>query len=124
MNVLGYSVFAVRLPAALCSIFSGAIFAALCWRLLFRGRLIALALFLALPLQFRYGLEARVYSQGLLFSLVSMWLFLWLVEHPSLRMTVAYAIVQLWGSDILSRLHAFPRWRRWCAAPPRRRCVM
>jgi 4-amino-4-deoxy-L-arabinose transferase-like glycosyltransferase len=92
VNVLGYSVFAVRLPAALCSIFSGAVFATLCWRLLSRGRLIALALFLTLPLQFRYGLEARVYSQGLLLSLLSMWLFLWLVEQPSLRLTLAYGI--------------------------------
>src|SRR5580700_8299177 len=36
VNVLGYSAFAARLPAALCSILSGCVFAALCSRFLSR----------------------------------------------------------------------------------------
>jgi 4-amino-4-deoxy-L-arabinose transferase-like glycosyltransferase len=68
----GYSSFAARFPAALCSILSGAVFAAICPRFLDRGCWIALVLFLVLPLQLRYGLEGRVYSQGLLFSLLTL----------------------------------------------------
>lgn len=89
-NILGYSAFAARLPAALCSILSGAVFAGLCFRLLDRGRWIGLVLFLVLPLQFRYGLEARVYSQGLLFALLSMWLYLRLRDRPSAGLAVLY----------------------------------
>ena len=119
MNVLGYSAFAARLPAALCSILSGAVFATLCWRLLSRGRLIALALFLTLPLQFRYGLEARVYSQGLLLSLLSMWLFLWLVEQPSLRLALAYGIAVALG--LYSQpLTCFPALAQVVCGPRRR----
>jgi 4-amino-4-deoxy-L-arabinose transferase-like glycosyltransferase len=92
VNVLGFSAFAARLPAAVCSILSGVVFAALCSRFLPRGRWVAVTLFLALPLQFRYGLEARVYSQGLLFSLVSMWLFLRLRERSSPGLAVLYGM--------------------------------
>jgi Dolichyl-phosphate-mannose-protein mannosyltransferase len=92
VNVLGYSAFAARLPAALCSILCGVVFAALSSRFLLRGSWIAVAMFLALPLQFRYGLEARVYSQGLLFSLLSMWLFLRICERSSVRLAVLYGI--------------------------------
>src|SRR5580698_2932487 len=53
VDVLGYSAFAIRLPAALCSILSGVVFAALCFRFLDRGRWVGLVLFLVLPLQFR-----------------------------------------------------------------------
>ncbi len=93
VNVLGYSAFAVRLPAALCSILAGVVFAALCSRFLPRGRLVAVAMFLLLPLQFRYALEARVYSQGLLFSLMSLWLFLRLREQAWLYgLTIALGL--------------------------------
>src|SRR5580698_10419517 len=42
VNVLGYSAFAARLPAALCSILSGCVFAALCVQFSLRGRWIAI----------------------------------------------------------------------------------
>jgi hypothetical protein len=92
VNLLGYSTFAARVSAALCSILSGVVFAALCSRFLHRARWLALVLFLVLPLQFRYGLEARVYSQGLLFSLLSMWLFLKLCDRPSAWLAVVYGV--------------------------------
>src|ERR1700693_3326958 len=37
VTVLGYSAFAARLPAALCSVISGGVFAALCFRFLHRA---------------------------------------------------------------------------------------
>ncbi|HEX5430470.1 MAG TPA: glycosyltransferase family 39 protein [Bryobacteraceae bacterium] len=92
VNALGTSAFAARIPAALCSALSGIVFAMLCPQFLKRGRAIAIAAFLVLPLQFRYGLEARGYSQGLLFCLISLWLFLRLSERPSTRLAVLYGI--------------------------------
>jgi len=83
VGALGFSTYAARLPAALCSIGAGALFALISERFLKRGRTAALAAFLILPLQFRYGLEARVYSQGLLCALLSLWLFLRLKDRPS-----------------------------------------
>src|SRR5579871_838349 len=102
VNVLGYSTFAIRLPAAVCSILSGVVFAALCFRLLDRGRWIGLVLFLVLPLQFRYALEARVYSQGLLFALVSIWLYLKLCDRPSVGWAVLY------GAAVAGGLYSQP----------------
>ena len=88
----GYSAWAARFPAAICSVLSGAVFLAVCPRFLERSRWIALVLFLTLPIQFRYGLEARVYSQGLLFSLLTLWLFLRLTERYSAGLAVLYGI--------------------------------
>lgn len=97
VNLLGYSAFAARLPAALCSILCGGLFAVLCFRFLSGARLPAVIMFLVLPLQFRYGLEARVYSEGLLFSLLSLWLFLRLEEHPSVRWAGLYGLTVALG---------------------------
>ncbi|HXM44595.1 MAG TPA: glycosyltransferase family 39 protein [Bryobacteraceae bacterium] len=76
VDVFGMSPYVVRIPAALCSIAGAPVFAALCGRFGIRSRVWATALFLALPLQFRYALEARGYSQGLLCALASLLLLL------------------------------------------------
>lgn len=103
VNLLGYSAFVARIPAALCSVLSGIVFAALCPRFLERGgRVIALATFLVLPLQFRYGLEARGYSQGLLFSVLSLWLYLRLCDRP------AVGLAALYGSGVALGLYSQP----------------
>jgi hypothetical protein len=91
MGWFGNSAWVARFPAALCSVLCGVVFAAICPYFLKTGRWIALILFLALPIQFRYGLEARVYSQGLLFSLLALLLFLKLNERFSPELTVIYA---------------------------------
>jgi 4-amino-4-deoxy-L-arabinose transferase-like glycosyltransferase len=119
VNVLGYSAFAARLPAALCSILSGCVFAALCVQFSLRGRWIAIAMFLVLPLQFRYALEARGYSQGLLFSLVALWLFLRLQERPSVRLAFLYGVAIALG--LYSQpLTCFPALAQVLCARPRR----
>jgi uncharacterized membrane protein len=92
VDLLGYSAFASRLPAALFSILSGAIFVAISSRFLKESRWLALAMFLVLPIQFRYGMEARPYSQGLLFSLLSLWLFLKLEERYSIGLAILYGL--------------------------------
>jgi mannosyltransferase len=76
VDLFGTSPFAVRIPAALCSIAGAAVFAALCGRFAIRAPAWATALFLAVPLQFRYAIEARGHSQGLLCAMVSLLLLL------------------------------------------------
>jgi len=100
--LLGHSVFVARLPAALCSIAGAVVFALLCARLGIRKRAWATALFLILPLQFRYALEARGYSQGLLCALLSLWLFL----RARDRGTAASAA--LWGASVVVGLYSQP----------------
>jgi uncharacterized membrane protein len=92
VNWLGYSAFVARIPSALSSVLAGVVFAGVCPRFLDRGRWLALLLFLALPVQFRYGMEARVYSQGLLFSLLSLWVFVKLQESYSPALGALYGL--------------------------------
>ena len=49
-------------------------------------------LFLAAPLQFRYALEARGYSLGLLFSLLTLLIFLELCRRPSIGVAFLYGL--------------------------------
>jgi len=76
VDLLGTSPSVVRIPAALCSIAGAAVFAVLCGKFGIRSPAWATAIFLALPLQFRYAIEARGYSQGLLCALLSLLLLL------------------------------------------------
>src|SRR5579872_4013023 len=77
VSFLGYSSFAARLPAALCSIASCGVFAVLCFRFLDGGRWIGVAMFLVLPLQLRYGLEAGLWSRYRRGSLFAAFDLLW-----------------------------------------------
>lgn len=92
VDLLGTSPFAARIPAALCSIAAAALFAALCARFGIRSPAWATALFLAFPLQFRYALEARGYSQGLLCVLLSLLLFLRARERGAVRPAALYGV--------------------------------
>jgi uncharacterized membrane protein len=92
LSLFGYSAFAARLPAAIFSILAGCAFLAVTGPLAIRFRALALALFLACPLQFRYALEARGYSQGLFFTVAVLWLFLKLRDSPSLPLAIVYGI--------------------------------
>jgi mannosyltransferase len=102
VDLFGTSPFVVRIPAALCSIAGATVFAALCGRFGIRSPAWATALFLVLPLQFRYALEARGYSQGLLCTLVSLLLLLRARE----RGTVGAAA--LYGASVALGLYSQP----------------
>ncbi len=102
VDLFGTSAFVVRIPAALCSIAGAWVFAALCSRFGIRSPAWATALFLALPLQFRYALEARGYSLGLLCTLVSFLLLLRVGE----RGTVGAAA--LYGASVALGLYSQP----------------
>jgi 4-amino-4-deoxy-L-arabinose transferase-like glycosyltransferase len=102
VDLFGASPYVARIPAALCSIAGAAVFAALCGRFGIRSRGWATAVFLAIPLQFRYALEARGYSQGLLCALAS-WLLLLRVRE---RGTVGAAA--LYGASVAVGLYSQP----------------
>jgi mannosyltransferase len=102
VDLFGTSAYVVRIPAALCSIAGAAVFAALCGRFGIRRPAWATALFLALPLQFRYALEARGYSQGLLCALVSLLLMLRARERGTLGATALY------GASVALGLYSQP----------------
>lgn len=92
IELFGRSPFVARIPAAICSIAGAVVFASLCRRLGLRSPFWATALFLAMPLQFRYALEARGYSMGLLCSLVSLLLFLRTRERGNVTTFACYAV--------------------------------
>jgi 4-amino-4-deoxy-L-arabinose transferase-like glycosyltransferase len=102
VDLLGPSPFVARLPAALCSIAGAAVFAALCKRFGTRSPAWATLLFLALPLQFRYALEARGYSQGLLCALASLLLFLRARQRGTLGAAALY------GASVALGLYSQP----------------
>src|SRR5580698_79468 len=102
VDLFGTSPFVVRIPAALCSIAAAAVFAALCGRFGIRSPVWATALFLALPLQFRYALEARGYSQGLLCALLSLLLLLRARERGTAGAAVLY------GASVALGLYSQP----------------
>lgn len=102
VDLFGTSAFVVRLPAALCSMAGAAVFAALCPRFGLRSPLWATAMFLALPLQFRYALEARGYSQGLLCALASLWLLLRARERGT------WGAATFYGTSVAVGLYSHP----------------
>ncbi len=69
LQIFGFTTFSARLSSALFSALSGLTLVALSRRLGLRTPAAAFLLFALMPLQFRYALEARPYSQGLFFAL-------------------------------------------------------
>ncbi len=102
IDLFGTSPFVLRIPAALSSIAGVPVFAALTRRFGIHSPPRATALFLLLPLQFRYALEARGYSLGLLCALASLLLLLRARE----RGTAASAF--LYGASIALGLYSQP----------------
>ena len=90
LDVFGYSTFVARVPAALFSILSGLAFGILCRQAEWPARRAALLLFLFVPLEFRYGIEARGYSQGLFFCVLSFCLLMRLQARVGARDAVLY----------------------------------
>jgi uncharacterized membrane protein len=92
VKVLGYSAFAGRLPSAIFSVLSCAGIFTLGRRVGLRRPLIAVVIFAALPLQLRYALEARPYSQALCLTIWSTVAFFALVDRPNVRRTLIYGL--------------------------------
>jgi uncharacterized membrane protein len=83
VRALGYSPFAGRLPSAVFSILGAVGIVLLAKRFGLRWPALALAVFCLFPLQLRYALEARPYSQALAISIWMTLAFLRLRETPT-----------------------------------------
>ncbi|HEY1945505.1 MAG TPA: hypothetical protein VGG97_00755 [Bryobacteraceae bacterium] len=93
IHVVGYSVFAARLPSIIFGVFSYFGFGVLILQAKLTRPMISLLLFALLPLQFRYASEARPYEQALCFTIWCSVLFLEIVARPRVWKSVVYALL-------------------------------
>ena len=124
LNVLGYSVFSARLPAALFSVLSCAALAWLARELRLRWPVVAVGLLMVLPLQWRYALECRPYSQALFFAILTTILALRLARKPAPLRTALYGLALAAGVYTLPLLVLLPLahlvWVSLCMSRPQR----
>ena len=97
LDVVPYSTYVARMPAALFSILSGLAFALLCGELGITKLRLAMPIFLLTPIQFRCAVEARGYSQGLFFSMLATWLFVRLWDDCKPALLAAYGVAVILG---------------------------
>jgi hypothetical protein len=97
VNTMDYSAVWARLPSALLSLLCCLGLVLLARQLKMRWAGVALAVFMTLPLQFRYALEARPYSLALFLSILATILALRAAERPSALWTILYAVVAALG---------------------------
>ena len=97
IKILGYSTFSARLPSLIFSL--GA-----CVGVFVLARILhilrwwlATSVFLLLPLQFRYAIEARPYSAALCISIWSTVAFFRMIDHPNFNRTVVYGLIVVTG---------------------------
>ena len=99
----GESSAAARLPSALFSVAACAGVFLLARRLGLRWPLLAALVFATFPLQFRYALEARAYSQALCLSIWATILFLWWRERGK-----SFWLALLYGLTIVAGIYTQP----------------
>lgn len=97
IHTLGYSMFSGRLPAAVSSLASCVGLFLLGRRANLRRPLLAVAIFCAVPLDLRYALEARPYSQALALTVWATVFFFKLVDEPRFGPSIAYTLTVLAG---------------------------
>jgi uncharacterized membrane protein len=91
VRALGYSSFSGRLPSAIFSVLGAIGIVLLAKRVGLRWPALALAVFCLFPLQFRYALEARPYSQALAISIWTTLAFMRLREQPTWLRSLLYS---------------------------------
>ena len=91
-RMFGFSTFTGRLSAALFSVAACLGLAALSRRLKLQHPLLPLLIFASFPLQLRYALEARPYSQALCLSIWCTVAFFSLVDRPGISRASLYAL--------------------------------
>jgi hypothetical protein len=92
VRLFGWSTFTGRLPAALFSVAACLGLAVLARRLRIQHPLLPLLIFATFPLQLRYALEARPYSQALCLSIWCTIAFFSLVDRPGISRASLYAL--------------------------------
>ena len=90
VRALGYSVFSGRLPSAVFSVLGAIGIVLLAKRFGLRWPALAVAVFCLFPLQLRYALEARSYSQALAISIWMTLAFMRLRETPTWTRSLWY----------------------------------
>jgi hypothetical protein len=127
MDLAGYSVFSARFPAALFSVASCAALVWLARELRLQWTAVAVVLLMALPLQWRYALEGRPYSQAMFFAILVTVLALRLARAPGLLRTALYGLALIAALYTLPLLMLFPAahlaWVSLCVDKPQRRRV-
>jgi len=88
---LGLTPWAARAAPLIFSLLSAVTLAGFARDLKARATWVVLAAFLVTPLQLRYAVEARPYSQALFFALAALWCLWRLAPAPSWRFAAAYA---------------------------------
>lgn len=97
IKLLGFSIFAARIPSALFSILGCVGLAILARRVRLNRPFVCVALFAMLPLQFRYAMEGRPYAHALC---IGIWLtvcFFNLTEKPTWTRAFIYGLLILAG---------------------------
>ncbi len=97
IRTLGYSQFSARLPSILFSAGACAAVFVLALRLGLRYPMLAVLVFVGLPLQFRYALEVRPYSAVLCIAGWSTIAFLRMVDRPQIPRALLYSALLLVG---------------------------
>ena len=97
VDALGRSVFWARFPAAAFSVLGCAGIVWLARQLRLRDTAVAVILFMTLPLQFRYALEGRCYSQALFFAILATNAVLQMARRPAPFWTCLYGVAVLLG---------------------------
>jgi uncharacterized membrane protein len=92
-GLLGFSTFSARLPACIAGILSCAGLALLARRFGVKSPALCVAVFALFPLQLRYALEGRPYSEALCLSIWATLVFLQLIERPTLLNGVCYCLL-------------------------------
>lgn len=93
IEALGLTRLAARLPSILFSVLSAAALIGFAKDLDARARTLLLGVYLILPIQLRYAVEARPYAAALLFTIAALWCLWRLLERPDWRLTAAYAVL-------------------------------
>jgi hypothetical protein len=92
LDLLGFSSFIVRLPAILFATASLWIFHRIAREYVDAYWPVAVAMFAVVPQVYRYGVEARPYSQGLFFALVAFRCWTRVDRDPSAKNAAAYGL--------------------------------
>lgn len=127
LDLLGYSVFSARLPAALFSVLSCAALVWLARELRLQWPAVAVVLLIVLPLQWRCALEGRPYSQAMFLAILATILALRLAREPSLLRTALYGLAVIAALCTLPLLVLLPVahfvWVSLCMDHPQRRRI-
>jgi 4-amino-4-deoxy-L-arabinose transferase-like glycosyltransferase len=92
LDAFGFSSLTARVPAIVFGTASVWIFQRIAREYVISHWLLAAVIFAVLPHVFRYGVEARPYSQGMFFALVAFWFWTRLEREPARRDTVGFGL--------------------------------